>query len=88
MPKAKRLNKKKTSNVIPIKKDVLEKEDQLMSIEEQERERTNKFARKICDEIDDYEKILDQALNDLADHLEKHISWKSILDLSKNYTKQ
>ena len=38
MPKAKRLNKKKTSNVIPIKKDVLEKEDQLMSIEEQERE--------------------------------------------------
>ena len=39
-------------------------------------------------EIDDYEKILDQALNDLADHLEKHISWKSILDLSKNYTKQ
>ena len=31
MPKAKRLNKKKTSNVIPIKKDVLEKEDQLMS---------------------------------------------------------
>ncbi|MEC8315461.1 MAG: cobyric acid synthase, partial [Pseudomonadota bacterium] len=39
-------------------------------------------------EIDDYEKILDQALNDLADHLEKHISWKSILDLSKNNTKQ
>ena len=39
-------------------------------------------------EIDDYEKILDQALNDLADHLEKHISWKSLLDLSKNYTKQ
>jgi adenosylcobyric acid synthase len=39
-------------------------------------------------EIDDYEKILDQALNDLADHLEKHISWKSILDLSKNYAKQ
>ena len=39
-------------------------------------------------EIDDYETILDQALNDLADHLEKHISWKAILDLSKNYTKQ
>ena len=39
-------------------------------------------------EIDDYETILDQALNDLADHLEKHISWKSILDLSKNNTKQ
>tara|TARA_Y100000768_G_scaffold275553_1_gene211147 strand:+ start:3224 stop:4696 length:1473 start_codon:yes stop_codon:yes gene_type:complete len=40
------------------------------------------------DQIDDYETILDQALNDLADHLEKHISWKSILDLSKNHTKQ
>ena len=40
------------------------------------------------DQIDDYKTILDQALNDLADHLEKHISWKSILDLSKNHTKQ
>ena len=53
MPKTKKINKKKTSNVIPIKNDVLDAEnnDQLISIEDQERERTNKFARKICDEI-------------------------------------
>ena len=57
MPKTKKINKKKTSNVIPIKKDVIETDykDQL-SIEDQERERTNKFARKICDEIDEYVK--------------------------------
>ena len=49
MPKTKKINKKRTSNVIPIKKDVIDAEnnDQLISIEDQERERTNKFARKI-----------------------------------------
>ena len=60
MPKVKKGNKKKTSNVIPIKKDVFEAEnnDQLLSVEDSERERTNKFARKICDEIDEYVKGL------------------------------
>ena len=55
MPKGKKINKKKTSNVIPIKKDVIPEQnnDLLLSVEDQERERTNKFARKICDEIDD-----------------------------------
>ena len=58
MPKTKKINKKRTSNVIPIKKDVIDAEnnDQLISIEDQERERTNKFARKICDEIDEFVK--------------------------------
>ena len=45
MPKTKKINKKKASNVIPIKQDVIENEDPLLSIEEKERERTNKFAR-------------------------------------------
>ena len=48
MPKTKKINKKKASNVIPIKQDAIENEDPLLSIEEQERERTNKFARKLC----------------------------------------
>ena len=56
MPKTKKINKKKASNVIPIKQDVIENEDPLLSIEEQERERTNKFARKLCDEIDEFVK--------------------------------
>ena len=56
MPKGKKINKKKISNVISIKKDVIPEQnnDLLLSVEDQERERTNKFARKICDEIDDY----------------------------------
>ena len=56
MPKTKKINKKKASNVIPIKQDVIENEDPLLSIEEKERERTNKFARKLCDEIDEFVK--------------------------------
>ena len=58
MPKGKKINKKKTSNVIPIKKDVIPEQnnDPLLSVEDQERERTNKFARKICDEIDEFVK--------------------------------
>ncbi len=56
MPKVKKTNKKKSSNVIPLKRDLVQSEntENLISIEEQERERTNKFARKLCDEIDDY----------------------------------
>ena len=54
MPKTKKINKKKASNVISIKQDAIENEDPLLSIEEQERERTNKFARKLCDEIDEF----------------------------------
>ncbi len=38
-------------------------------------------------EINDYGDTLDHALNDLADHLEKYISWESILDLSNKYSK-
>ena len=53
MPKTKKINKKKASNVIPIKQDVIENEDHLLSNEEHERERTNKFARKLCDELDE-----------------------------------
>ena len=56
MPKVKKTNKKKSSNVVPLKRDLVQSEntENLISIEEQERERTNKFARKLCDEIDDY----------------------------------
>ena len=58
MPKIKKNSKKKSSNVIPINKNIVEAENttQLLSIEDQERERTNKFARKICDEIDEFVK--------------------------------
>ena len=58
MPKEKKTNKKKLSNVVPLRKKLVQPEhtEDLLSIEEQERDRTNKFARKICDEIDNYVK--------------------------------
>ena len=56
MPKMKKTNKKKSSNIVPLKRDLVQSEntENLLTIEEQERERTNKFARKLCDEIDQY----------------------------------
>ena len=56
MPKEKKINKKKLSNVVPLKKKLIQPDntENILSVEEQERERTNKFARKICDEIDNY----------------------------------
>ena len=56
MPKVKKTNKKKSSNVVPLKRDFVKSEntDNLLSLEEQERERTNIYARKLCDEIDDF----------------------------------
>ena len=56
MPKEKKTNKKKSSNVVPLKRDLVQSEniENLLTLEEQERERTNIFARKLCDEIDQY----------------------------------
>ena len=56
MPKEKKINKKKLSNVVPLRKKLIQSEssENILSVEEQERDRTNKFARKICDEIDNY----------------------------------
>ena len=56
MPKEKKINKKKLSNVVPLRKKLIQSDssENILSVEEQERERTNKFARKICDEIDNY----------------------------------
>tara|TARA_B100000700_G_C14654843_1_gene673661 strand:- start:3 stop:386 length:384 start_codon:yes stop_codon:yes gene_type:complete len=57
VPKIKKISKqnnKKASNVIPLKRDVehSEAKELEISVEEQEKKRTNEFARKICDEID------------------------------------
>ena len=56
MPKEKKINKKKLSNVVHLKKKLVQPDntENILSVEEQERERTNKFAHKICDEIDNY----------------------------------
>ena len=83
MPKTKKINKKKTSNVIPIKKDVIEVEnnDQL-SIEDQERERTNKFARKICDEIDEFVKECKMNSDMTYYHFLFHLKQRTILNVS------
>ena len=83
MPKVKKKNKKKTSNVIPIKKDVIETDykDQL-SIEDQERERTNKFARKICDEIDEYVKECKMSGDMTYYHFLFHLKQRTILNVS------
>ena len=84
MPKTKKINKKRTSNVIPIKKDVVDAEnnDQLLSIEDQERERTNKFARKICDEIDEF--VKECKMNSVMTyyHFLFHLKQRTILNVS------
>ena len=84
MPKVKKGNKKKTSNVIPIKKDVFEAEnnDQLLSVEDSERERTNKFARKICDEIDEYVKECKMNSDMTYYHFLFHLKQRTILNVS------
>ena len=84
MPKVKKINKKKTSNVIPIKKDAIniENNDQLLSVEDQERERTNKFARKICDEIDEYVKECKMNSDMTYYHFLFHIKQRTILNVS------
>ena len=84
MPKVKKINKKKTSNVIPIKKDVVDAEnnDQLLSVEDQERERTNKFARKICDEIDEFVKECKMNSDMTYYHFLFHLKQRTILNVS------
>ena len=84
MPKTKKINKKKTSNVIPIKKDVIEVENngQLLSVEDQERERTNKFARKICDEIDEFVKECKMSSDMTYYHFLFHLKQRTIMNVS------
>ena len=59
MPKIKKIRKKKSkklSNVVPLRKDLklIEKDEPVLSVEEQEREKTNAFASKSSDEIDNF----------------------------------
>ena len=84
MPKIKKNGKKKSSNVIPIKRDIIEVENatQILSIEEQERERTNKFARKICDEIDEFVKECKMNSDFTYYHFLYHIKQRTILNVS------
>jgi len=84
MPKIKKNGKKKSSNVIPIKRDIIKAENatQILSIEEQERERTNKFARKICDEIDEFVKECKMNSDFTYYHFLYHIKQRIILNVS------
>ena len=89
MPKIKKNSKKKSSNVIPINKNIVEAENttQLLSIEDQERERTNKFARKICDEIDEFVKECRMNTDFTYYHFLYHIKQRAILNVSYNLFK-
>jgi len=89
MPKIKKNSKKKSSNVIPIKRDMVEAENatQLLSVEDQERERTNKFARKICDEIDEFVKECRMNTDFTYYHFLYHIKQRTILNVSYNLFK-
>ena len=89
MPKIKKNSKKKSSNVIPIKRNMVEAENttQLLSIEDQERERTNKFARKICDEIDEFVKECRMNTDFTYYHFLYHIKQRAILNVSYNLFK-
>ena len=84
MPKIKKNSKKRSSNVIPIKRDIVEAENatQLLSIEDQERERTNRFARKICDEIDEFVKECRMNTDFTYYHFLYHIKQRTILKVS------
>ena len=84
MPKIKKNSKKQSSNVIPINKNIVEAENatQLLSIEDQERERTNKFARKICDEIDEFVKECRMNTDFTYYHFLYHIKQRAILNVS------
>ena len=84
MPKIKKNSKKKSSNVIPINKNIVEAENttQLLSIEDQERERTNKFSRKICDEIDEFVKECRMNTDFTYYHFLYHIKQRAILNVS------
>ena len=84
MPKIKKNSKKKSSNVIPINKNIVEAENatQLLSIEDKERERTNKFARKICDEIDEFVKECKMNSDFTYYHFLYHIKQRTILNVS------
>jgi hypothetical protein len=84
MPKIKKNSKKKSSNVIPINKNIVEAENatQLLSIEDQEREKTNKFARKICDEIDEFVKECRMNTDFTYYHFLYHIKQRAILNVS------
>ena len=84
MPKIKKNSKKKSSNVIPIKRDMVEAENatHLLSMEDQERERTNKFARKICDEIDEFVKECKMNSDFTYYHFLYHIKQRTILQVS------
>lgn len=90
MPKIKKNGKKKSSNVIPIKRGIVEAENatQILSIEEQERERTNKFARKICDEIDEFVKECKMNSDFTYYHFLYHIKQRAILNVSYVLFKQ
>jgi len=89
MPKIKKNRKKKSSNVIPINKNLVEAENatQLLSIEDQERERTNKFSRKICDEIDEFVKECRMNTDFTYYHFLYHIKQRAILNVSYNLFK-
>ena len=89
MPKIKKKSKKKSSNVIPINKNIVEAENatQLLSIEDQEREKTNKFARKICDEIDEFVKECRMNTDFTYYHFLYHIKQRAILNVSYNLFK-
>ena len=85
MPKKiKKNSKKKSSNVIPIKRNMVEAENatQLLSIEDQERERTNIFAKKICDDIDEFVKECRMNTDFTYYHFLYHIKQRAILNVS------
>ena len=87
MPKIKKIRKKKSkklSNVVPLRKDLklIEKDEPILSIEEQEREKTNAFARKICDEIDNFIKETKLTADYAYYHFLFHLKQRTIFNVS------
>ena len=87
MPKIKKIRKKKSkklSNVVPLRKDLklVEKDEPILSVEEQEREKTNAFARKICDEIDNFIKETKLTADYAYYHFLFHLKQRTIFNVS------
>ena len=93
MPKIKKIGKqknKKASNVVPLRRGAkhFKAPEPVLSVEEQERKRTNEFARKICDEIDTF--VVESKLSaDFAYyHFLFHLKQRTILNVSYGLFKQ
>ena len=91
MTKKKKINRSKKSDrkFIPFKNEILSTHsfEEVKSIEDQERERANKFARETCDKIDDFVKECRMETDMTYYHFLFHLKQRLIHRVSYNLFK-